>query len=64
MNVLGTEAVKPLFITRADLGKLLGMKPTTLDAFIARTTSFPEKKARGRYSRKEFEEWCKNEGLV
>ncbi|MCQ1060814.1 hypothetical protein LRP52_40995 [Photobacterium sp. ZSDE20] len=64
MNELNTEAVKPLFITRADICKILGMKPTTLDAFIVRTASFPQKKARGRYSRKEFEEWCKNEGLV
>ncbi|CAK2954092.1 hypothetical protein [Vibrio crassostreae] len=57
------NTVEPLFISRKAIGTILGMKPTTLDAFIARTEDFPEKKYRGNYSRKQFNEWCRKQGL-
>lgn len=43
-NKLEQETFKPLFISRSDICVVLGMKPTTLDAFIYRTENFPEKK--------------------
>lgn len=63
-NKLEQETFKPLFISRSDICEILGIKPTTLDAFIYRTENFPVKKGRGKYSRKQFDEWCKSEGLV
>ena len=36
-NKLEQETFKPLFISRSDICVVLGMKPTTLDAFIYRT---------------------------